>query len=85
MLGILYESFIHTADDSCPACRRRGWARCSPCIIFKIDLSLYAFVGIIMLIGIVKKNAIMMIDFALEKERNEGTPAAGEGDRTRPA
>ncbi len=44
-------------------------------LIFGVDLSLYAFVGIIMLIGIVKKNAIMMIDFALEKQRSENIPA----------
>jgi len=45
-------------------------------LIFKIDLSVYAFVGIILLVGLVKKNAIMMIDFALEAERSEGrTPA----------
>jgi HAE1 family hydrophobic/amphiphilic exporter-1 len=43
--------------------------------LFNLDLSLYAFVGIIMLIGIVKKNAIMMIDFAIEKERSDGTNA----------
>jgi HAE1 family hydrophobic/amphiphilic exporter-1 len=40
-------------------------------VIFQLDLSIYAFVGIIMLIGLVKKNAIMMIDFAIEAERNE--------------
>src|SRR6185312_13522926 len=40
--------------------------------IFHMELSVYAFVGIIMLVGLVKKNAIMMIDFALEAERNEG-------------
>jgi HAE1 family hydrophobic/amphiphilic exporter-1 len=45
-------------------------------MIFKIDLDLYAFVGVIMLVGIVKKNAIMMIDVALEKQRTTGeTPA----------
>jgi HAE1 family hydrophobic/amphiphilic exporter-1 len=43
---------------------------------FKMDLSIYAFVGLIMLIGIVKKNAIMMIDFALEGQRNEGKSPA---------
>jgi HAE1 family hydrophobic/amphiphilic exporter-1 len=41
-----------------------------------MDLSIYAFVGLIMLIGIVKKNAIMMIDFALDRQRNEGKPPA---------
>ena len=43
--------------------------------LFKVDLSLYAFVGVIMLIGIVKKNAIMMIDFALERQRADRMPA----------
>jgi HAE1 family hydrophobic/amphiphilic exporter-1 len=45
-------------------------------MIFRVDLSIYAFVGVIMLIGIVKKNAIMMIDFALEAERKEGKSPA---------
>ena len=45
-------------------------------MIFRIDLNIYAFVGVIMLIGIVKKNAIMMIDFALEAERKEGKSPA---------
>jgi len=45
-------------------------------IIFDIDLNIYAFVGVIMLIGIVKKNAIMMIDFALDAERKEGKSAS---------
>ena len=44
-------------------------------ILFKVELSIYAFVGIIMLVGIVKKNAIMMIDFALEAQRREGKSA----------
>ena len=44
-------------------------------LIFNVDLSLYAFVGVIMLIGIVKKNAIMMIDFALDRQRNDRMPA----------
>jgi len=43
---------------------------------FNIELNMYAFVGIIMLVGIVKKNAIMMIDFAIEAQRKEGKPAA---------
>jgi hydrophobic/amphiphilic exporter-1 (mainly G- bacteria), HAE1 family len=41
-------------------------------MIFRVDLSIYAFVGIIMLVGLVKKNGIMMIDFAIEAQRNEG-------------
>ena len=45
-------------------------------LLFKVDLSIYAFVGVIMLIGIVKKNAIMMIDFALNAQRNEGKGVA---------
>src|SRR5206468_11149705 len=44
-------------------------------LVFRTDLSIYAFVGIIMLIGLVKKNAIMMIDFALDAERTEGKSA----------
>ena len=44
-------------------------------VIFRLDLSIYAFVGVIMLVGIVKKNAIMMIDFAIERERQEHTTA----------
>jgi len=45
-------------------------------MLFKTDLNLYAFVGIIMLVGLVKKNGIMMIDFAIETRRNEGKTAA---------
>src|SRR5262249_39631971 len=45
-------------------------------MIFHDELNIYSFVGVIMLIGIVKKNAIMMIDFALEVQRTDGTPAA---------
>ena len=76
VLGILYESFYHplTILSGLPSA---GLGALLTLLIFKIDLSLYAFVGIIMLIGIVKKNAIMMIDFAIEKERHEGaTPEA---------
>lgn len=71
VLGILYESFIHplTILSGLPSA---GFGALLTLYIFKVDLSLYAFVGIIMLIGIVKKNAIMMIDFALEAERREG-------------
>ncbi len=68
ILGILYESFVHplTILSGLPSA---GFGALLTLYIFKVDLSLYAFVGIIMLIGIVKKNAIMMIDFALEDER----------------
>ena len=71
VLGILYESFIHplTILSGLPSA---GFGALLTLIIFKVDLSIYAFVGIIMLVGIVKKNAIMMIDFALEAQRKEG-------------
>ncbi|MDZ4255804.1 MAG: efflux RND transporter permease subunit, partial [Sulfuritalea sp.] len=78
VLGILYESFVHplTILSGLPAA---GLGALLTLLIFRVDLSLYAFVGIIMLIGIVKKNAIMMIDFALDKQRNEGVaPAHGQ-------
>jgi hydrophobic/amphiphilic exporter-1 (mainly G- bacteria), HAE1 family len=75
VLGILYESFIHplTILSGLPAA---GAGALLTLLIFKVDLSVYAFVGIIMLIGIVKKNAIMMIDFALGAQRNEGKSVA---------
>ncbi|MBV9501220.1 MAG: efflux RND transporter permease subunit [Acidobacteriaceae bacterium] len=71
VLGILYESFIHpiTILSGLPAA---GLGALITLLIFGEDLNLYSFVGIILLIGIVKKNAIMMIDFALEAERKEG-------------
>jgi HAE1 family hydrophobic/amphiphilic exporter-1 len=74
VLGILYESFIHplTILSGLPSA---GLGALLTLTLFDVDLSLYAFVGVIMLIGIVKKNAIMMIDFALDKQRNEGVPA----------
>ncbi|MEN3373774.1 efflux RND transporter permease subunit [Dechloromonas sp. ZS-1] len=74
VLGILYESFIHplTILSGLPSA---GLGALITLLIFKVDLSLYAFVGVILLIGIVKKNAIMMIDFALEKRRKEGADA----------
>jgi HAE1 family hydrophobic/amphiphilic exporter-1 len=74
VLGILYESFVHplTILSGLPSA---GLGALLTLTLFEVDLSLYAFVGIIMLIGIVKKNAIMMIDFALDKQRNEGMPA----------
>jgi HAE1 family hydrophobic/amphiphilic exporter-1 len=71
VLGILYESFIHpiTILSGLPAA---GIGALLTLLIFGLDLNLYSFVGIVLLIGIVKKNAIMMIDFALAAERNEG-------------
>jgi HAE1 family hydrophobic/amphiphilic exporter-1 len=71
VLGILYESYIHpiTILSGLPSA---GFGALLTLVVFKIDLSIYAFVGLIMLIGIVKKNAIMQIDFALEAERHHG-------------
>jgi HAE1 family hydrophobic/amphiphilic exporter-1 len=68
VLGILYESFIHplTILSGLPSA---GFGALLTLKLFGLDLDLYGFVGIIMLIGIVKKNAIMMIDFALEAQR----------------
>jgi hydrophobic/amphiphilic exporter-1 (mainly G- bacteria), HAE1 family len=74
VLGILYESFIHplTILSGLPSA---GVGALLTLLIFHEDLGLYAFVGIIMLVGLVKKNGIMMIDFALEAQRREGKPA----------
>ena len=74
ILGILYESFIHpiTILSGLPSA---GFGALLTLILFGLDLNIYAFVGLIMLIGIVKKNAIMMIDFAIEAQRG-GKPAA---------
>ncbi|HXJ84383.1 MAG TPA: efflux RND transporter permease subunit [Candidatus Methylomirabilis sp.] len=74
ILGILYESFIHplTILSGLPSA---GVGALLTLILFHQELNLYGFVGIIMLIGIVKKNAIMMIDFALDAQR-AGRPAA---------
>ena len=71
ILGVLYESFVHpiTILSGLPSA---GVGALLTLMIFHSELNLYSFVGIIMLIGIVKKNAIMMIDFALEAERKEG-------------
>ncbi|MBS0276329.1 MAG: efflux RND transporter permease subunit, partial [Proteobacteria bacterium] len=73
ILGILYESFIHplTILSGLPSA---AVGALITLFIFGVPLSLYAFVGMIMLIGIVKKNAIMMIDFALARERGENVP-----------
>jgi HAE1 family hydrophobic/amphiphilic exporter-1 len=73
ILGILYESFIHplTILSGLPSA---GVGALVALMIFGMDLNIYAFVGVIMLVGIVKKNAIMMIDFALEAQRTNGKP-----------
>jgi multidrug efflux pump len=71
VLGVLYESYIHpvTILSTLPSA---GVGAILALQLFKIDLSVIALIGIILLIGIVKKNAIMMIDFALEAEREQG-------------
>jgi len=74
VLGILYESFVHplTILSGLPSA---GLGALLTLMVFRTELTVYAFVGIIMLVGIVKKNAIMMIDFALERQRGEGLAA----------
>ncbi|HMA71002.1 MAG TPA: efflux RND transporter permease subunit [Xanthobacteraceae bacterium] len=71
VLSILYESFLHpiTILSGLPAA---GVGALLTLMLFKMDLSVIAIIGIIMLVGIVKKNAIMMIDFALDAQRNHG-------------
>src|SRR6266852_3860713 len=70
VLGILYESFVHplTILSGLPSA---GFGALLTLLIFGYDLNVYAFVGLILLVGIVKKNAIMMVDFAVEAERRE--------------
>ncbi len=71
VLGILYESYIHplTIFSGLPSA---GFGALLTLYVFHVELNIYSFVGLIMLIGIVKKNAIMQIDFALTAEREEG-------------
>jgi HAE1 family hydrophobic/amphiphilic exporter-1 len=75
VLGILYESFIHpiTILSGLPSA---GLGALATLLLFHDELNIYSFVGIIMLIGIVKKNAIMMIDFALEAQKLHGASPA---------
>jgi HAE1 family hydrophobic/amphiphilic exporter-1 len=75
VLGILYESFIHplTILSGLPSA---GLGALITLLLFGVDLNLYAFVGVIMLVGLVKKNGIMMIDFAIEAQRHEGKSPA---------
>ncbi|MCU1254555.1 MAG: acriflavin resistance protein, partial [Candidatus Angelobacter sp.] len=74
VLGILYESFIHpiTILSGLPSA---GVGALLTLKLFHTELSIYAFVGVIMLVGLVKKNAIMMIDFALDAQRQDGKSA----------
>ncbi|MFL6301709.1 MAG: multidrug efflux RND transporter permease subunit [Terriglobales bacterium] len=71
VLGVLYESYIHpvTILSTLPSA---GVGALLALIIFRMDLGVVGLIGIVLLIGIVKKNAIMMIDFALDAERNQG-------------
>jgi hydrophobic/amphiphilic exporter-1 (mainly G- bacteria), HAE1 family len=75
VLGILYESFIHplTILSGLPTAALGALLTLK---LFGMELNMYAFVGMIMLVGIVKKNAIMMIDFAIEAQRKEGKAPA---------
>jgi HAE1 family hydrophobic/amphiphilic exporter-1 len=74
VLGILYESFIHplTILSALPFA---GFGALVTLLVFGVEISIYAFVGIILLVGLVKKNGIMMVDFAIEAQRNEGKGA----------
>ena len=80
ILGILYESFIHplTILSGLPSA---GFGALMTLMLFRLDLNIYGFVGLIMLVGIVKKNAIMMIDFAIEAQRSGKKPARGDSRR----
>ena len=73
VLGVLYESYIHplTILSTLPSA---GVGAILALLVFRMELTVIALIGIILLIGIVKKNAIMMIDFALDAERSEGKP-----------
>jgi HAE1 family hydrophobic/amphiphilic exporter-1 len=75
VLGILYESFVHPATilTGLPFA---AFGALLALLIFRMPLDVYGFVGLILLVGIVKKNAIMMIDFALEAERTQHIPPA---------
>ncbi|MFH1177348.1 MAG: efflux RND transporter permease subunit [Acidobacteriota bacterium] len=74
VLGVLYESFIHplTILTALPLA---GFGALAALAVFRMQLDMYAYLGIIMLVGIVKKNGIMMIDFALSAERERSLPA----------
>jgi HAE1 family hydrophobic/amphiphilic exporter-1 len=74
VLGILYEDFVHpvTILSGLPAAT---FGALTTLLLFREELNIYGYVGLIMLIGIVKKNAIMMIDFALEARRHRGRSA----------
>jgi len=75
VLGILYESFIHpiTILSALPFA---GFGALLTLLIFRTDLNVYAFVGMILLVGLVKKNGIMMVDFAIEAKRSGVTDSS---------
>ncbi len=74
ILGVLYESYVHpiTILSALPFA---GFGALATLWLFDVELSIYGFVGVIMLIGLVKKNGIMMVDFAVERRRHEDVPA----------
>jgi hydrophobic/amphiphilic exporter-1 (mainly G- bacteria), HAE1 family len=71
ILGILYEDFIHplTILSGLPSA---GFGALLTLLVFGVELNVYSFIGIILLVGIVKKNGIMMVDFAIKAQRKEG-------------
>jgi len=73
VLGILYEDFLHplTIFSALPFA---GFGALLTLLVFKTELSIYAFVGVILLVGLVKKNGIMMVDFAIEGRRTGKSP-----------
>jgi HAE1 family hydrophobic/amphiphilic exporter-1 len=75
ILGILYEDFIHpiTILSGLPSA---GFGALLTLMLFHVELNVYSFIGIILLVGIVKKNGIMMVDFAIEVQRTEGLKPA---------
>jgi hydrophobic/amphiphilic exporter-1 (mainly G- bacteria), HAE1 family len=75
ILGILYEDFIHpiTILSGLPSA---GFGALLTLMLFGVELNVYSFIGIILLVGIVKKNGIMMVDFAIEAQRSEGKKPA---------
>lgn len=75
ILGILYEDFIHpiTILSGLPSA---GFGALLTLMLFGVELNVYSFIGIILLVGIVKKNGIMMVDFAIEAQRYDGKKPA---------
>ena len=80
ILGVLYESYIHpiTILSTLPSA---GLGALLTLFAFHIDFTIISLIGLILLIGIVKKNGIMMVDFALQAEREEGLPRSTRSTR----